>query len=114
MGSEKQEEGEMRQKPVNDKSALKSSAKRTQRRWKERPCMVIATSEGTFFASKKEKSAEQKVCTVLEYLLFYFFTLGCVQYQHFSYPRNTSRETREITSINSWAWPRVLEYGTRT
>ena len=78
----------------------KSSAKRTQRRWKGRPCMVIATSEGTFFASNKEKSAEQKVC-----IYFLIIILPCAAYRTFP---ALAPETRGITSINSWAWPRVL------
>lgn len=57
---------------VNDKSTSKGSAKRRQGRWKgKRPYMIIATSEGTFFTSKKEKLVEEKACISF----FLFFTL---------------------------------------
>jgi len=83
----------------------KSSAKRTQRRWKGRPCMVIATSEGTFFASNKEKSAEQKVC-----IYFLIITLRCVPY--FSCPR-TRDQRNHLHQLVGLAQSIILVSGQR-
>lgn len=94
MGSEEQEEMNHQNTSVNDKSTPKGSAKRRQGRWKGKiPCMIIATSEGTFFTSKKEKLVEEKACISFSF----FFTL-----RYFSCPVLTA-ETREITSISSWS-----------
>ena len=83
----------------------KGSAKRTQRRWKGRPCMVIATSEGTFFASNKEKSAEQKVC-----IYFLIITLRCVPY--FSCPR-TRDQRNHLHQLVGLAQSIILVSGQR-